>query len=173
MKNSITFAASGKRSSGEDLTGLYYALSCYYHGQDNVKVPSLAYFGEFVMGGVTSCYDKAHIVASSPALGSLTDADLSNWSCSVHEAFKSYPSVGINGFQALAIADGVVAEGTQTFADGSSGIPYIVSRGATPSGCGDGKWDAAFGEECDDGNTVDGDGYILLISKFVATANHL
>ena len=105
-----------------------------------------------------SCYDQAHIVGSSPALGSLSDTDLSNWGCSVHEAFSSYPAVGVNGFQALVIADGVINDGSQTFADGHTGLPYIVSRGATPIGCGDGKWDASLGEECDDGNTADGDG---------------
>jgi hypothetical protein len=76
---------------------------------------------------------------------------LSNWSCSVHEAFSVYPSVGTNGFQALAIAQNILGVGSQTFGDGTMGLPYIISRGATPAGCGNGIWEPAFGEECDDG----------------------
>jgi cysteine-rich repeat protein len=118
-------------------------------------------FGDFTVRGNLDCYNVAHIVASSPALGSLDDAALSDWSCSVHEAFSQYPSLGINGFQALAIAKDIIGDGSQTFGDGTIGLPYIISRGATPAGCGDGKWDEALGEECDDGNTIDGDGCSL------------
>ena len=64
----------------------------------------------------------------------------------------------MNGFQAIAIADGVVAPGTQQFANGHSGLPYIITRGATPAGCGNGIYEPSLGEECDDNNTVDGDG---------------
>lgn len=92
---------------------------------------------------------------------SLDDVSLSDWSCSVHEAFSAYPSVGSNGFQALAIARDILGVGSQTFGDGSVGLPYIISRGATPAKCGDGIWDAEFGEECDDGNILNGDGCSL------------
>ena len=76
----------------------------------------------------------------------------------MHEAFASYPTTGRAGFQGLAIADGVTGIGTQNYGDGHFGLPYIISRGATPAGCGDGKWDPLVGEECDDGNIKDGDG---------------
>ncbi|TGO32632.1 hypothetical protein BHYA_0300g00050 [Botrytis hyacinthi] len=158
IDNSIKFAASAKSLAGTQQTGLYYALSCYYNNVDSAKVESLSYFGDFTVRGNLACYNKAHIVASSPALGTLNDAALSSWSCSVHEAFSSYPSVGINGFQALAIAQDVIGVGSQTFGDKTIGLPYIISRGATPAGCGDGKWEASLNEECDDGNTVAGDG---------------
>lgn len=125
-------------------------------------MPALSYFGTFEVfgqdtGGIGG-YDDIHIVATSPAIDTLTDEALSNWGFSTHEAFSSYPSVGQNGFQALAIADGVITTGTQNYGDGHSGLPYILSRGATPAGCGDGKFDPSLGEECDDGNTADGDG---------------
>jgi cysteine-rich repeat protein len=158
IDNSIKFAASAKSLAGTQQTGLYYALSCYYNNVESAKVESLSYFGDFTVRGNLDCYNKAHIVASSPALGTLNDAALSSWSCSVHEAFSSYPSVGINGFQALAIAQDVIGVGSQTFGDKTIGLPYIISRGATPAGCGDGKWEASLNEECDDGNTVAGDG---------------
>lgn len=108
-----------------------------------------------IYGSAGSEEDKA---ASSPALYSLNDTALSNWGCSVHEAFSSYPTTGKTDFQALAIAQDVLGEGSQSFGDGSVGLPYIISHGATPAACGDGHWDEAYGEECDDGNTLDGDG---------------
>ncbi|KAH6667999.1 hypothetical protein B0J14DRAFT_176321 [Halenospora varia] len=152
IDNSIKFAAAGTT------TGLYFSLSQYYDSIEVANVDALSYFGTFEVRGQLSCYDKVHIVASSPAIDTLTDAYLSNWGCSVHEAFSAYPSVGLNGFQAIAIADGVVAPGTQNYGDGHSGLPYIITRGATPAGCGDGHWDPSIGEECDDGNVIDGDG---------------
>ncbi|KAG9233603.1 putative Pappalysin-2 [Amylocarpus encephaloides] len=161
INNSIKFAASGKASTGAFNTGLYFSLSQYYDTVPVANVEALSYFGTFEVRGDLSCYDKVHIVASHPAIDTLTDTYLSNWGCSVHEAFSAYPSVGLNGFQAIAIADGVVFPGTQNYGDGHSGLPYIITRGATPAGCGDGKWDASIGEECDDGNTVPGDGCSL------------
>ncbi|CZR67440.1 related to glucan 1,4-alpha-glucosidase [Phialocephala subalpina] len=153
IDNAIKFSAAGKSSTGVSQTGLYFALSCYYDSVDTATVDTLSYFGTFGVRGNLDCYNKAHIVASSPALGGLADADLSDWSCSVHEAFSVYPSVGVNGFQALAIAQDIIGDGSQTFGDGTIGLPYIISRGATPAGCGNGKWESAFGEECDDGSS--------------------
>lgn len=135
-------------------TGLYVSLSCYYHGTvPFTPVPLLSQFGSFTTTGV-GCHNNAHIVASHPALTGLTDASLSNWGCSVHEAFDSFPPE----FIPLAIARGVTGSGSFTFVDGSFGIPYILARGETlsPLGCGNGAVDLA--EECDDGNTDNGDG---------------
>jgi cysteine-rich repeat protein len=143
----INFAASG------DGTGLFASLSCYYHGTaPNTPVPLFASYGMFTVTGV-GCFDDAHIVAEHPALDGLTDDDLSNWSCSVHEAFDSFPPT----FIPLAIAEGAVGAGSMDFPDESFGIPYILARGASPLFCGDGFLDENF-EECDDGNTDDGDG---------------
>lgn len=146
IDNSIKFAASGTG------TGLYFSLSQYYDSLAVSNVDALDYFGTFEVRGQLDCYDKVHIVASSPSIDTLTDEYLSDWGCSVHEAFSVFPSVGLNGFQAIAIADGVVAPGTQQFAGGHTGLPYIITRGATPAGCGDGRWDEPLGEECDDGS---------------------
>ncbi|KAF4627330.1 hypothetical protein G7Y89_g10825 [Cudoniella acicularis] len=146
IDNSIQFAAAGQS------TGFYFSLSQYYDQIAVANVDALSYFGTFEVRGQLNCYDNVHIVATSPAINTLTDAYLSNWGCSVHEAFSAYPSVGLSGFQAIAIADGVVEPGTQTFGDGHSGLPYIITRGATPAGCGNGIWESALGEECDDGS---------------------
>ncbi len=112
----FTVAQTGK-------TGAYISLSCYYHGTAAMTpVPLLDGFGTFTVTGV-GCFNDAHIVATHPALDGLTDATLSNWSCSVHEAFDSWPV----SFEVLAIAEGI---GTSfTAPDGSVGTPYILARG--------------------------------------------
>ncbi|KAF2623743.1 hypothetical protein BU25DRAFT_461825 [Macroventuria anomochaeta] len=156
ISNAIRFATVGH--SSQETTGLYLALSRCYNNVNVTTVDALSYFGTFTIRGGLSCYDKAHLVASSPALDSLSDAALSNWGCSVHEAFSLFPTTGLKGFQALAIAQDVLGEGSQRFGDGSVGLPYIISHGATPAACGDGLWDELYGEECDDSNTLDGDG---------------
>ena len=109
--------------------------------------------GLFTVTGV-GCYNNVHIVAVHPALAGLTDAALSGWSCSVHEAFDSFPSA----FLPLAIAKGIGGTGSLSFADGTFGMPYILARGETlaPILCGNGILEK--GEECDDGNNVNGDG---------------
>ena len=108
-------------------TGLYLSLSCYYHGTaPGTSVPVLDPFGSFTVTGV-GCFNDAHIVATHPALSGLTDASLSDWFCSVHEAFDSWPASGPSAFTVLAIAEG--AGSTYTAPDGSVGIPYILARG--------------------------------------------
>ncbi len=106
-------------------TGAYISLSCYYHGTSaGTPVPVLDAFsaGGFTMQGV-GCYNDAHITATHPALDGLTDASLSNWSCSVHEAFDKWPS----DFLVLVIAEGI--GGYYTAPDGTVGTPYILARG--------------------------------------------
>ncbi|KAF3931401.1 hypothetical protein ABW19_dt0201335 [Dactylella cylindrospora] len=157
MSNGIAFAASG--SGG---TGLYFSLSKYYGDMNKTTVEILDIFGTFEVRGdlnaeeLENCYDEVHIVARNEVLDGITDTVLSNWSCSVHEAFVTYPSTGDESFVPLAIAQGVPGEGARDFSDGSNGIPYILVRGASPIGCGNGVLDP--GEECDDGNTENGDG---------------
>lgn len=74
-------------------TGLYVDLSCYYAGGAVAQdVPLLdgieSGFNVYTEG---SCAATIHVVASVPQLASLTDADLSNWGCSVHESSVSGP----------------------------------------------------------------------------------
>jgi uncharacterized repeat protein (TIGR01451 family) len=121
--NLVAFAAD---AAGK--TGMMISLSCYYHGTaPNTAVPLLAPFGSFTVTGV-GCYNNAHIVATHPALTSLSDSSLSNWSCSVHEAFDGYPS----DFLPLVIArDSASAPlpGSKDFPDGTRGVPYVLARG--------------------------------------------
>jgi cysteine-rich repeat protein len=137
-------------------TGAYVSLSCYYNSTSPpVVVPLIAPFGVFMTEGNLDCFNDSHIVAVHPALAGSTDASLSNWSCSVHEVFRSFPSAS---FLPLAIARSIPGVGNLTFADGSNGVPYILASGGgiTPVGCGNGIVEPP--EECDDGNTVSGDG---------------
>lgn len=122
-KNGVAFAADAANK-----TGMMISLSCYYHDTTpGTPVPLLAPFGSFTATGV-GCYNDSHIVATHPALTGLSDASLSNWSCSVHEAFDSFPS----DFLPLAIAEdppGSTLPGSLDFPDGTSGVPYILARG--------------------------------------------
>lgn len=113
-------------TSEPDKTGLYLNLSCYYHGTAaHTPVPLLDALrpGGFSVTGV-GCFNDAHIVARHPALDGLSDADLSNWSCSVHEAFDTWPA----DFTPLAIARDF--DSSFTASDGSQGPPYILATGA-------------------------------------------
>lgn len=122
--NGVKFAADEPAK-----TGMYISLSCYYHGTaPNTPVPLLNPFGSFSVTGV-GCYNDAHIVATHPALTGITDASLSNWSCSVHEAFIGFPA----DFLPLAIAEDTAAAplpGSRPFPDGTRGVPYVLARGS-------------------------------------------
>ena len=107
-------------------TGMYISLSCYYPGvAPNTPVEVLDAFAPdaFTVKGV-GCFNDSHIVATHAALSGLTDADLSNWSCSVHEAFDSWDETS---FLVLAIAEN--AGGEYNAPDGTVGTPYILARG--------------------------------------------
>jgi len=122
-------------TSSAGLTGLYVSLSCYYDGvADDTPVTVLDEFGSFGAGKTGSCFDDAHIVASHPALDGLTDGSLSNWLCSVHNVFNSYPAAN---FVPLAIAEDAPGSGSMDFPDGSTGIPYILASGEGVSVIGD------------------------------------
>jgi uncharacterized repeat protein (TIGR01451 family) len=127
-----TMTTAGVRFAADEpgKTGLYASLSCYYHGTaPNRPVPLLNNLSEipgamFTVKGV-GCHNNVHIVATHPALGGMTDASLSNWGCSVHEAFDSWPA----DFEVLVIAVGTGGEFTA--ADGTVGTPYVLARGVT------------------------------------------
>ncbi len=122
IASGIGFVTSG--TGGQ--TGAYISLSCYYNSAPpSTPVPLVAPFGVFTAGGA-SCHNDSHIVAVSPALVGLTDASLSNWFCSTHEFFNSFPS---STFLPLVIARNVAGLGNLSFADGTNGIPYIVASG--------------------------------------------
>ena len=86
-------------------TGLAVSLSCYFSGADrDTPVTLLRHFGTFTVQGqgtkpLPNCPDKVETPdPSHPLLAGLPAADLSDWSCSIHEAFDSMPS----GFEVIA-----------------------------------------------------------------------
>lgn len=106
-------------------TGAYLSLSCNFQDTAaHTPVPLLDALrpGGFTVTGV-GCYNDAHVVATQGALNGLSDTTLSNWSCSVHEAFDSYPP----DYQVLAIARNIGS--VYTASDGSVGTPYILASG--------------------------------------------
>jgi cysteine-rich repeat protein len=153
-------------------TGAYISLSFYLESAPpSTPVVALDQLGSFTVTGTVTpgvgCFfagtpeiNDAHIVATHPALAGLTDVSLSNWNCSVHEVFNSFPA----DFLPLVVAENVGCPsppGTGlNFGDGSCGTPYVLARGKelVPLGCGDGIVNPGIGEECDDGNTNNGDG---------------
>ncbi len=96
MNNGLAFAAA---QDGYGQTGLYVALSCYYHNSDpGTRVELLRGFGSFTVRGqghkpLPGCPDHVTFASpSSPVLKGLSEADIDNWGCTVHEAFDSIPS---------------------------------------------------------------------------------
>ena len=112
-------------SGGAGKTGLYLSLSCYYNSSGPTAPPIIGPLGTSTVEGNLGCYNDAHIVAIHPALTGSTDATLSNWSCSVHEVFRTIPP----GFIPLAIARNITGVGAMTFGDGTHGVPYILASG--------------------------------------------
>ncbi|KAK3319817.1 hypothetical protein B0T19DRAFT_467613 [Cercophora scortea] len=149
MRDSISLVSTGKNG-----TGMYFSLSCYYQSTAvPMTIQSLSEIGNFQVRGNLShpCLNNAHLVAKSSVMTTLNDSIASNWNCSVHEAFSEYPSAGSGSFEALAIALNATGLGQRSFADNTTGIPYIIARGATPLGCGNNITEPAYNEECDNG----------------------
>jgi hypothetical protein len=114
-------------------TGAYICLSCYYFSAPSgTPVPLLDPFGPFtvVAQAIGACPNAVHIIATSPALAGLGDADLSNWGCSTHEGFDSWPLAPPppSGFAPLAICTDLPSSFLAP--DGTRGAPYIIQRGA-------------------------------------------
>jgi RHS repeat-associated protein len=121
-------------------TGAYISLSCYFAGTSAPTHVSLldgldtAGTGFSVQGA--GCSDSIHIEATSPALTGIDDTLLSNWNCSVHEYFDSWPAK----FGVLAVDTN--AGSLFTGPDGTTGDPYIL---ASPGGSFQGTTETAGG----------------------------
>jgi hypothetical protein len=121
-------------------TGAYVDLSCGYDNSSaGTPVPLLDGLsthgsGQFTVvgeGPLDACATGVNVVAQSGPTTGLTDADLSDWNCSVHEAFDRFPSdytplalaPSTSGFPNIYCADDV---STAALACGS---PYILVSG--------------------------------------------
>jgi len=117
-------------------TGLYDDLSCFYWGSSSeTRSPLLdGIEAGFGMYGESQCAATIHVVASAQQLIGITDADLSNWSCSVHEYFGNWPSdfvpYAIDTAASAVVASGICPNPPYQPPDGTAGgCPYIVGRG--------------------------------------------
>ena len=93
-ENALDWAVSG------DSTGMYFSLSCYYvDTRGGTRIKELTGLGEFEVRGqgrrpFPNCPNDIRVSPSGvghPAMEGLTAELLSNWNCSAHEAFDSYP----------------------------------------------------------------------------------
>jgi hypothetical protein len=82
-------------------TGAYIDLSCAYDEVgpstpvpllDGLSTHGAAQFTVAGGGFYAACATDVNIVAQTGPTSGLTDADLSEWNCSVHEAFDKFPS---------------------------------------------------------------------------------
>jgi hypothetical protein len=144
-RNSLAYAGA---VSGA--TGVYLDLNCAYDdAPSGTTVPILSGLtsqgatGQFTVEGYDSpalkplndgtgaCATDVNIVASTGPTSGLTDADLSDWNCSVHEAFTSFPS----DYTPMALAptssgfpSSYCADDVQT-GEEACGSPYILVSG--------------------------------------------
>lgn len=131
QKNGIAFAGAVGGA-----TGAYVDLSCTYTGASpGTPVPLLDGLsshgpGSFTAGGAPCAGAIAIVAASGPTAG-LTDDDLSNWECSVHNFFDKWPA----DYTPLALATDPSVPVTYTGTDATtgatvSGSPYIMVSGS-------------------------------------------
>jgi hypothetical protein len=113
MANGMSFAAHGPG------TGLYVSLSCYFHvAPVDTDVALLDGFGHFGVQGqytppMDGCPEQVAITDRGrrhPVLRGITPHGLENGTCTIHEAFDSFPQ----DFGALA-------------EDADTLLPYIIA----------------------------------------------
>ena len=121
MQKAMSFATAqpGK-------TGLYEDLSCILpFGDDPAQLLNPLESG-WTTSPTSGSLQSVHVVATNPFLSGLTDAALSNWNESVHEAFTTWPA----DFVPIAIVTDADPPLAYTAPDGVKGDPYILGRGA-------------------------------------------
>ena len=105
-------------------TGAYFSLDGYYDTGQTIKVLDGISPGGFEATNADD--DNIHIDPAVAGPTGLSDADLSNWSTTVHSYFSKYPS----DFKVWAI--GVSPSGPYTTSDGQQGNPDFIVRAALP-----------------------------------------
>jgi hypothetical protein len=131
VKQGIAFAGAVTGA-----TGIYLDMSCSYTGvTPGTPVPILDGLsthgaGQFTTTGVPCAGAIAVVAASGPTTG-LTDSDLSDWECSVHNAFDKFPS----DYTPLALATDsslpqIYCATDVTTSTPACGSPYILVSGS-------------------------------------------
>ena len=118
-RNAFRFVSDGSRG-----TGAYIAFSEYYW--DAPAFTAVAVLDAFGPGAFTvngaACFDDVHIAAGHPVLDNLTDETLSDWGCTVHQGFDSFPA----DWHVLAVARELNL--VYTAPSGIQGAPFILAR---------------------------------------------
>ena len=118
----LAFAASGAS------TGAYITLSCYYHDVPaGTAVQVLSSFGPFTVEPQFDCPETSHVIEGHPSVSGVTDADVSNWGCSAHMSFLTWPASFVPTVISLDVPSSFVAS------DGTPGAPYVLARVSSPS----------------------------------------
>ena len=135
VKNAISYAGSVPGA-----TGLYLDLSCTYETVpagtavpilDGLSTHGTSQFTAIGDTPINACVTNINIVAQTGPTSGLTDEDLSDWKCSVHEAFDHFPSdytplalaPSSSGFPSIYCANDVQTEQL------ACGSPYIMVSG--------------------------------------------
>ena len=91
-----------------------------------IPLALMGYFGTFTVN-TAGCGNKGHVIAQHPILATITDECISNWSCSTHMGFDSWPE----GFRPLALATDAPTR-PYTAGDGTQGLVYMIATGVKP-----------------------------------------
>jgi RHS repeat-associated protein len=121
-------------------TGVYLDLSCTYNGSgagtavpilDGLSAHGAGQFTVVGTGPLNACSTNVNMVANTGPTAGLSDSDLSDWNCSVHEAFDKFPA----DYTPLAIAPSssgfpISYCGTDVDTEATAcGSPYILISG--------------------------------------------
>jgi hypothetical protein len=138
ITSGINFVANGTG------TGLYVSLSCYYdNGSASTPVDLLTALGDFRVSEGQCANTVTIAEPTHPAMTGLTNANLSDWGCSVHDFIVTFPPAFTVLAKAVRPSDDV-------------NVPYIIATSGTggsttPSGffypinlaiSGDANWSA-------------------------------
>ncbi len=155
-------------NSVQQRTGMYLALGCAYQDAPaDTAVTLLEPFGHFTVQGVPGCADSAHMLQMSNDLLSraISDDMLTGDGCAARSVFTSYPEHNFS-FATLAMnSSGTPLPAQSSYTDvvvdpGNAtsfvSTPYIIVRGAMAAGAGCGAPETTSLEECDLGDSVNG-----------------
>ena len=158
----------------QDYTSIYISLGCSYQSAPaNTPVPLLEPFGNFKVQGMATCADSAHRFATYPSelfSDQIFDGSLVSNGCSTRTVFTEYP---VRNLTAVAIATDYTGPNPipnrqiyEDFIDFDEndgdylfdGTPYVLIRNvsAVGAGCGGDSNNMPSGEECDNGDSING-----------------
>ena len=156
MDAALRFVANGTA------TGLYYTTSCSPDDEDTHTLDDLDVFGPIKYIANPRSNNPAHLVVQGAPWTDLSDDVLGNFDSNAGTLFTAFPPE----FEGTVITTKVAG---RPFGDRSNGLPFVLTRGAVPVGCGDGVWDPLVGEQCDP--SADPEGICAFNCRCTSAAN--